>query len=169
MAQQNQINPGSVFNGDQLSQISQQLQECIKNLKYGGPQNKDHPIQKLIPEGVAEEYLRINNLPHTRKWNTLCKVMDEFPLSGKELSTLNSDLKKVLGSFREWEERYDSHSRNENRLTVEDAMDVWLFGSIILPLIRQSGGLLEHVNNFVETLEEEARIEAEVKDESYEE
>ena len=157
-----------------LSGISNQLQECIKTIKYADERYKNDPIQELIPEDMRDEYLKINNFPHAQKWNTLCEGLEACSMSRKEADLLDSGLNSILRAFKEWEDRFTALTSAEGVVTVDEVMDMWLFGRIIVPMLGRPGLLLEQVQTFVDKVdaevEEQTRdfdLGGEVKDESH--
>ncbi|KAI7775997.1 hypothetical protein LA080_006023 [Diaporthe eres] len=148
-------------NSNHLSGISVQLQECIKNVQYESQRYKDNPIQELIPKDIRDEYLKINNFPHARKWHALCEGLDKYSLSRREIDLLESNLNRLLHAFKEWEEECRDLASDKGIISVDRVMDMWLFGRIIVPLLQQPGRLLTTVEAFVEMVEEAAELEAE--------
>lgn len=158
-------------NSNHLSGISAQLQECIKNAQYESQRYQDNPIYELIPEDIRDEYLKINNFPHARKWHALCEGLDKYSLSKREMDLLEGNLNMLLYAFKEWEEECRDLASDKVNITVDRVMDMWLFGRIIIPLLQQPGRLLTTVEAFVEMVEEmaEHEVEEEIRSRTIEE
>jgi len=95
-------------------------------------------------------------------------------MSRKEADLLDSGLNSILRAFKEWEDRFTALTSAEGVVTVDEVMDMWLFGRIIVPMLGRPGLLLEQVQTFVDKVdaevEEQTRdfdLGGEVKDESH--